>query len=100
MRMLDFYCSQVIQSFRAFGRLTGRSVLSSHLAPAPQLHTPHPSPGAGGLGGGGAPVEGGAGHTAPAPHCGDGGGAGDHRRELFNIISDFQGRGGREGSRK
>ena len=31
--MLDFYCSQVIQSFRAFGRLTGTSVLSSHLVP-------------------------------------------------------------------
>ena len=47
------------------------------MCPTLQLHTPNPSPGARGLGGGGAPVEGRADHTATASHCGDGGGAGD-----------------------
>ena len=50
---------------------------SSHLAPALQVHTPHPPPGAGGVGGGGAQVVGGAHYGALAPHRGGGAATGD-----------------------
>ena len=58
-------------------RISSWSDDSSHLAPALQVHTPHPPPGAGGVGGGGAQVVGGAHYGALAPHPGGGAGAGD-----------------------